>query len=125
MNKLIFVTTVALVCSVCAANAASNSVALGTGFNIGGTQTNTAAGAAALGNAAATSQQAGVNTSIGTGFAVATPLGGLSASAGTAIGQSQGLSAAAAAGPGGLALTSGHVINVGNGNGIGFTNVTP
>jgi len=66
-----------------------------------------------------------VNTSIGTGFAVATPVGGLSASAGTSIGQSQGLSAAAAAGPAGLALTSGHVINVGNGNGIGFTNVTP
>jgi hypothetical protein len=86
---------------------------------------NTSAGALAAGNAAATSQQAGVNTSIGTGFAVATPLGGLSASAGTAIGQSQGLSAAAAAGPAGIAATTGNVLNIGNGNGIGFTNVTP
>jgi len=122
MKKLLFITVAALVCSVAAANAAST-LAISNGNSFG--FVNTAAGAAAVGNAAATSQQAGVNTSIGTGFAVATPVGGLSASAGTSIGQSQGLSAAAAAGPAGLALTSGHVINVGNGNGIGFTNVTP
>jgi len=121
MRKLLLVTT-ALVFSAAAANAGSTlAVANGNSFGF----VNTGAGAAAFGNAAATSQQAGVNTSIGTGFAVATPLGGLSASAGTAIGQSQGLSAAAAAGPGGIALTGGHVSNFGNGNGFGFTNVTP
>jgi len=35
------------------------------------------------------------------------------------------LSAAAAAGPAGIAATTGHVLNIGNGSGIGFTNVTP
>ena len=104
------------------ANAAST-LAIGNGNSVG--FVNTAAGALALGNAAAASQQAGVNTSVGTGIAVATPLGGFSAGVGTALGQSQGLSAAAAAGPAGLAATTGHVLNIGNGNGIGFTNTTP
>ena len=104
------------------ANAAST-LAIANGNSIG--FVNTAAGALALGNAAAASQQAGVNTSVGTGIAVATPLGGFSAGVGTALGQSQGLSAAAAAGPAGIAATTGHVLNIGNGNGIGFTNTTP
>ena len=32
---------------------------------------------------------------------------------------------AAAAGPAGLAATTGHVLNIGNGNGAAFTNVLP
>jgi hypothetical protein len=121
MRKLFLITS-ALLCSVVAANAGST-LAVSNGNSIG--SVTTIAGAAALGNAAAASQQAGVNTSIGTGIAVATPIGGFSASAGTALGQSQGVSSAAAAGPGGIALTGGHVGNFGNGNGVGFTNVTP
>src|SRR5215469_16245674 len=120
MKKLFLGTAIiaALIVSV-PANAAST-LAVANGNAIGAV--NTAAGALALGNAAATSQQVGVNTSAGTGIAVATPLGGFSASVGTGIQQSQGLSAAAAAGPAGIAATAGHVLNITNGNGVGFTN---
>jgi hypothetical protein len=121
MKKLLL-TTASLILSIGVAHAAST-LAVSNGNAIGAVTT--IAGAAALGNAAATSQQVGVNTSAGTGIAVATPLGGFSASVGTGIQQSQGLSAAAAAGPVGIALTGGHVGNFTNGNGVGFTNVTP
>jgi hypothetical protein len=121
MKKLLLSASL-LAFSVVSANAASTlAVSNGNSFGF----VNTTAGALAAGNAAAASQQVGVNTSIGTGFAVATPVGGISASAGTAIGQSQGLSAAAATGPAGIAATTGNVLNIGNGNGIGFTNVLP
>src|SRR6516225_1870202 len=121
MKKLLLSASL-LAFSVVSANAAST-LAVSNGNAIG--FVNTGAAALALGNAAATSQQVGVNTSAGTGIAVATPLGGFSASVGTGIQQSQGLSAAAAAGPVGIALTGGHVGNFTNGNGVGFTNVTP
>ena len=113
---------VAVALSIVPANAAST-LAVANGNSIG--FVNTAAGALAVGNAAATSQQAGVSTSVGTGIAVATPLGGFSAGVGSSLGQTQGVSAAAAAGPLGIAATTGHVLNIGNGNGAAFTNTTP
>jgi hypothetical protein len=113
---------VAVALSIVPANAAST-LAVANGNSIG--FVNTAAGALAVGNAAATSQQAGVSTSVGTGIAVATPLGGFSAGVGSSLGQTQGVSAAAAAGPLGIAATTGHVLNIGNGNGAAFTNVLP
>jgi len=123
MKKLFVASLLASVAAFATQGNAASTLAVSNGNSFG--FVNTTAGALAAGNAASTSQQVGVNTSIGTGFAVATPLGGLSASAGTAIGQSQGLSAAAATGPAGIAATTGNVINIGNGNGIGFTNVLP
>src|SRR5215472_4156608 len=121
MKKLLLAS--AMTFALGASAQAASTLAVSNGNAIG--FVNTGAAALALGNAAATSQQVGVNTSAGTGVAVATPLGGFSASVGTGIQQSQGLSAAAAAGPAGFAATAGHVLNITNGNGVGFTNVTP
>ena len=123
MKKLfIGASIVAVALSIVPANAAST-LAVGNGNSFG--FVNTAAGALAVGNAAATSQQAGVSTSVGTGIAVATPLGGFSAGVGSSLGQTQGVSAAAAEGPLGIAATTGHVLNIGNGNGAACTNTTP
>ena len=81
-------------------------------------------GAGALGNAAAASAANGLNTSVGSGVAVATPAGSLSAGIGTSIGQSTGQSGAVA-GPGGAALSGAFSNNGGVGVGGGFTNVLP
>ena len=66
---------------------AGSTFSLGTGFNFDATRT--ATGAASTGTAAAGSLAAGNSTSIGAGFAAASPAGGLSAgvgaSAGTAV----------------------------------------
>ena len=61
---------------------------------------------------------------VGSGVAVATPLGSLSAGIGTSIGQSTGQSGAVA-GPGGAALSGAFSNNGGIGVGGGFTNVLP
>jgi hypothetical protein len=122
MRKLLMsVSFVALVGSIVPADAGST-LAIGGGANLGNVTTLT--GAAALGNAAAGSVANGVNTSVGSGVAVATPAGSLSAGIGTSIGQSTGQSGVVA-GPGGVALSGASSSNRGIGVGGGFTNVLP
>ena len=121
-NLLMSVAFIALVGSIVPADAGST-LAIGGGANLGNVTTLT--GAAALGNAAAASAANGFNTSVGSGVAVATPLGSLSAGIGTSIGQSVGQSSAVASGPGGLALSGAFSNNLGIGVGGGFTNVLP
>ena len=91
--------------------------AIGGGFNWGNVQTG--AGTITAGTAAAGSLAAGNNTSIGSGFAVSTPAGGLAAGVGASAGQSQSVSGAASIGNG-AALTSGFSNNIGVGVGGGF-----
>ena len=67
----------------------------------------------------------GINTSVGSGVAVATPAGSLSAGIGTSIGQSTGQSSAVAGPGGGVALSGAFSNNLGVGVGGGFTNVLP
>jgi hypothetical protein len=122
MKKLLMsVAFIALVGNIVPADAGST-LAIGGGANLGNVTTLT--GAKALGNAAAGSIANGVNTSVGSGVAVATPAGSLSAGIGTSIGQSTGQSAALA-GPGGAALSGASSSNHGVGVGGGFTNVLP
>jgi hypothetical protein len=123
MKKLLMsVAFMALVGSIVPADAGST-LAIGGGFNLGNVTTITGAGT--LGNAAAASAAQGINTSVGSGVAVATPAGSLSAGIGTSIGQSVGQSGAVA-GPGGGAALSGVFSNNGGvGVGGGFTNVLP
>jgi hypothetical protein len=122
MKKLLMSATfLALVCSVVPADAGST-LAIGGGVNLGNVTTLTGAGA--LGNAAAASTANGINTSVGSGVAVATPAGSLSAGIGTSIGQSVGQSGAIA-GPNGAALSGAFSNNGGLGVGGGFTNVLP
>jgi hypothetical protein len=94
-------------------------LSLGTGFNFGNVQTGAAT--ATAGTAAAGSLAAGNNTSIGTGFAVQSPAGGVTAGVGASAGQSQSVSGAASIGNG-AALTGGFANNIGAGVGIGFNN---
>lgn len=122
MKKLLMsVSFFALVGSMVPADA-NSTLAIGGGANLGNVTMLTAA--AALGNAAAASAANGVNTSVGSGVAVATPAGSLSAGIGTSIGQSTGQSGAVA-GPGGAALSGVFSNNAGVGVGGGFTNVLP
>jgi hypothetical protein len=122
MKKLLIsVAFIALVKGIVPADAGST-LAIGGGANLGNVTTLT--GAKALGNAAAGSIANGFNTSVGSGVAVATPLGSLSAGIGSSIGQSTGQSAALA-GPGGSALSGAISNNHGVGVGGGFTNVMP
>lgn len=119
MKKLLMsISFIALMGSILPADAAST-LAIGGGANLGNVTTLTGAGA--LGNAAAAN---GINTSVGSGVAVATPAGSLSAGIGTSIGQSVGQSGAVA-GPGGAALSGASSNNGGLGVGGGFTNVLP
>jgi hypothetical protein len=122
MKKLLMsVAFMALACSAVPADAGST-LAIGGGANVGGV--NMLTGAQALGNSTAASIANGVNTSVGSGVAVATPAGSLSAGIGTSIGQSTGQSGALA-GPGGSALSGVISNNGGLGVGGGFTNVLP
>jgi hypothetical protein len=122
MKKLLMsVALMALACSAVPADAGST-LAIGGGANVGGV--NMLTGAQALGNATAASIANGVNTSVGSGVAVATPAGSLSAGIGTSIGQSTGQSGALA-GPNGSALSGAISNNGGLGVGGGFTNVLP
>jgi hypothetical protein len=123
MNKLLMtVSFIALVGSNLPADAGST-LAIGGGINLGNVTTLTGAGT--LGNAAAASAANGFNTSVGSGVAVATPAGSLSAGIGTSIGQSTGQSAAVAGPGGGAALSGAFSNNSGLGVGGGFTNVLP
>jgi hypothetical protein len=123
MKKLLMgVSFVALVGSILPADAGST-LAIGGGVNLGNVTTLTGAGT--LGNAAAASAANGVNTSVGSGVAVATPAGSLSAGIGTSIGQSTGQSGAVAGPGGGAALSGAFSNNHGLGVGGGFTNVLP
>jgi hypothetical protein len=123
MKKLwMSVAFIALVGSIVPADAQST-LAIGGGANLGNVTTITGAGA--LGNAAATSAASGINTSVGSGVAVASPLGSLSAGIGTSIGQSTGQSSAMAGPGGGVALSGAFSNNLGVGVGGGFTNVLP
>ena len=123
MKKLLMsVAFIALVGSIVPADA-QQTLAIGGGANLGNVTTITGAGA--LGNAAAASAAQGINTSVGSGVAVATPAGSLSAGIGTSIGQSVGQSSAVASGPGGAALSGAFSNNLGVGVGGGFTNVLP
>ena len=83
----------------------------------------TLTGAGALGKAGAASAANGFNTSVGSGVAVDTPAGSLSAGIGESIGQSVGQSGALA-GPNGAALSGARSTNLGVGVGGGFTNGT-
>jgi hypothetical protein len=122
MKKLLTSTAfIALLCNAVPADAGST-LAIGGGANLGGV--NMLTGAAALGNATAASVANGINTSVGSGVAVATPAGSLSAGIGTSIGQSTGQSGAIA-GPNGAALSGAFSNNGGVGVGGGFTNVLP
>jgi hypothetical protein len=123
MKKLLMsVSFVALVGSIVPACAGST-FAIGGGANLGNVSTLT--GAAALGNATAGSVANGFNTSLGSGVAVATPAGSLSAGIGTSIGQSAAQSGAVAGPGGGAALSGASSTNHGLGVGGGFTNVLP
>jgi len=123
MKKLLMsVSFIALVGSILPADAGST-LAIGGGANLGNVTTLT--GAATLGNAAAASAANGFNTSVGSGVAVATPAGSLSAGIGTSIGQSAGQSGAVAGPGGGAALSGALSNNHGLGVGGGFTNVLP
>ncbi len=123
MKKLLMsVSFIALVGSIVPADAGST-LAIGSGANFGNVTTLT--GAATLGNAAAASAANGINTSVGSGVAVATPAGSLSAGIGTSIGQSVGQSGAVAGPGGGAALSGALSHNGGVGVGQGFTNVLP
>jgi hypothetical protein len=119
---LMSVSFVALMASMVPADAGST-LAIGGGTNFGNVTTLT--GAATLGNATAASVANGFNTSVGSGVAVATPLGSLSAGVGTSIGQSAGQSGAVAGPGGGVALSGANSHNGGIGVGGGFTNVLP
>jgi hypothetical protein len=119
---LMSVSFIVLAAGIVPADAAST-LAIGGGVNRGNVTTLT--GAATLGNAAAASVANGFNTSIGSGVAVATPAGSLSAGIGTSIGQSTGQSGAVAGPGGGAALSGAFSNNSGLGVGGGFTNVLP
>lgn len=119
---LMSVSFIALVGSIVPAHAGST-LAIGGGVNLGNVTTLT--GAATLGNATAASVANGFNTSLGSGVAVATPAGSLSAGIGTSIGQSTGQSGAMAGPGGGAALSGVFSNNSGLGIGGGFTNVLP
>jgi hypothetical protein len=121
MKKLLMsVAFIALVGSV-PANADST-FAIGGGLHFDrvttGAQTHTS------GLAAAGSLANGTSTSIGAGFAAATPLGGISTGVGASVGQSNAVSGAASIGNG-AAITTGASTNFGVGVGGGFTNVLP
>jgi len=106
----------ALLVTAGSANAASNSVAFGTGFNFGAVRTNAATISA--GTAAAGSLATGTNTSLGAGFGVATPAGTIASGVGASAGQSNSISGAASIGNG-AAATAGNSANVGLGVGLG------
>jgi len=123
MKKLLMsVAFMALVGSIVPADAGST-LAIGGGANLGNVRTIT--GAATLGNAGAASAAQGINTSVGSGVAVVTPAGSLSAGIGSSIGQSIGQSSAVAGPGGGAALSGAFSNNGGVGVGGGFTNVLP
>jgi hypothetical protein len=123
MKKLLMsVSFVALVGSILPADAGST-LAIGGGINLGNVTTLTGAGT--VGHAGAASVANGFNTSLGSGVAVATPAGSLSAGIGTSIGQSTGQSSAIAGPGGGAALSGALSKNSGLGVGGGFTNVLP
>ena len=122
MKKLLMsVAFIALVGSIVPADAGST-LAIGGGANVGGV--NMLTGAQALGNSTAASVANGINTSVGSGVAVATPAGSLGAeSARPSV--SQPVSPARWPARGGSALSGVISNNAGLGVGGGFTNVLP
>ena len=122
MKKLLMsVAFIALLGNIVPADAGST-IAIGGGLNLGHVQTTT--GAASFGNAAAGSLANGTTTSIGAGFAAASPAGSISTGLGASAGQSNAVSGATSIGNG-AAITSGVSNNIGVGVGGGFTNVLP
>ena len=122
MKKLLTsVAFITLVGSIVPANAGST-FAIGGGLNLGHVQTGTMAHT--TGTAAAGSLANGTTTSIGAGFAAATPAGGISTGLGASAGQSNSVSGAASVGNG-SAMSSGVSNTSGLGVGGGFTNVLP
>jgi hypothetical protein len=122
MKKLLMsVAFIALVGNIVPADAGST-IAIGGGLNLGHVQTTT--GAASIGTAAAGSLANGTTTSIGAGFAAASPAGSISTGLGASVGQSNAVSGATSIGNG-AAITSGVSNNIGVGVGGGFTNVLP
>lgn len=122
MRKFLFgVSIVALSLASVPAQAASTLAIAG---GASGGIVNTGALAAATGPAVAGSLSVGSSSNVGAGFAVATPVGGLSTGLGASIGNTAGGSGVLA-GPGGAGIAAGHVGNIGVGVGGGFTNVTP
>ena len=101
---------------------AGSTVAIGGGASLN--SVGTTANTSSHGLGASVAGASGVQTSIGTGVAVSTPIGGISAG----IGQSQGLAGSNAGSigilGGGGSANSG-VLGVGVGVGGGFTNSTP
>jgi hypothetical protein len=120
MRKLLLA-SVALVAFAVPASA-QQSFAIGGGLNFGNANTQT--GAATTGLAAAGSLAAAQNTSIGTGIAVASPLGTTAAGIGASVGQSGSASGAGSIGNG-QAHTAGNATNFGVGVGGGFANQLP
>ena len=120
MKKFILGTVAALALTV-PANAGSTVAIAGgaTASHVG-----TIAGAATTGPAIAGSFQIGASNNVGAGFAVSTPVGGLSTGIGASQGGSLGTSGGVAAG-GGAFITGGAVNQIGVGVGGGFTNSTP
>ena len=123
MKKLLMsASVIVLAMSVGPAYAQQSTFGIGGGATFG--HVGTLSGAGVLGNGAATAAGSGINTSIGAGTAVSTPLGGFSAGIGTSLGQTAGQSAAIANGPGGGAIAGSLTNNLGVGVGGGFTNAT-
>ena len=123
MKKLLMsVAFIALVGSIVPADAGST-LAIGGGANLGNVTRLTGAGALGNGGGCVRSPT-GINTSVGSGVAVATPAGSLSAGIGTSIGQSTGQSGAWPV-RNGAALSGAFSNNGGIGVGGGFTNVLP
>jgi hypothetical protein len=120
-NLLMSVAFIALVGSIVPADADST-FAIGGGLHFD--RVTTGATATTHGLAAAGSLANGTSTSIGAGFATATPLGGISTGVGASVGQSNSVSGAASIGNG-SATTSGVANSFGVGVGGGFTNVLP
>jgi hypothetical protein len=120
-NLLMSVAFIALVGSIVPADADST-FAIGGGLHFD--RVTTGAAANTLGTAAAGSLANGTSTSIGAGFAAATPAGGISTGLGASVGQSNSVSGAASIGNG-AATTSGVANSFGVGVGGGFTNVLP
>jgi hypothetical protein len=114
MRKILLASAALVALSV---SAQAQSLAIGGGFNFG--NVTTGALTATQGLAAAGSQSAGINQSIGTGFAVASPLGTTAAGVGASVGQSASQSGAVSA-FGGSAITGGFSNNIGVGVGGGF-----
>jgi hypothetical protein len=122
MKKLwMSVAVIALVGSIVPADAQST-LAIGGGLHFD--RVTTGAATTTTGLAAAGSLANGTSTSIGAGFAAATPLGGISTGVGASVGQANSVSGAATLGNG-SATTGGVANSFGVGVGGGFTNVLP